>query len=162
MAAKKDFDEQSWKILRETPQLVGTAMMMAGASGLGTIKESFAIGQGLMEGQASATPLIRQLNLREEILAAQASVKEWVQKGDAGDIKTRVRVEAIDKCRAAITVLQAHGSQEDLAAFRDWVYALAEGVAKAACEGGVLGFGGVRISPEEQSLLDDLKAAMNP
>jgi len=161
MATKKDFDDRNWKILRETPQLVGTAMKMAGASGLGAIKESFAIGQGLMEGQASGTPLIRQINLREEILAAQSAMKEWLHSGDAGDPKARVRAAAIANCSAAISALKAKGSEEEVAAYRDWVYALAEGVAKAACEEGVLGFGSVKISPEEQALLDELKAAMN-
>ena len=161
MSTRDDFDEQSWKILRETPQLVGAAMMMAGASGLGTVKESFAIGQGLLQGQSSANPIVKALNSRDEILAAQSEVKEWMRSPEPGDPKTRFRAAALEKVKSAVATLKVKGSPEDLSSYRDWVYALAEGVAKAAREGGVLGFGGVQVSPEEQSLLDELKAALH-
>jgi hypothetical protein len=161
VATKADFDEQAWRILRETPQLVGSAMMMAGPSGLGTVKESFAIGQGLVQGQASRSPLIQALNTRDEIIAAQDEMKEWMRAPGSGDPKARFRAEALEKARAAVAALKANASPEELAAYRDWVYSLAEGVAKAAREGGVLGFGGVEVSPGEQSLLDELKVALN-
>jgi len=160
MAKKADFDEQSWRVLRETPQIVGAAMMMAGASGLGTVKESFAIGQGLLEGQSHSIPLLRELNTRDEILAAQEAMKEWM-KGGQGDPRERLRAEALEKSTLAMATLKARGSPEEVAAYRDWVYELAEKVAAAAREGGVLGFGGVRISPEEQALLGELKTALN-
>ncbi len=161
MSTKNDFDEQSWKILRQTPQLVGAAMMMAGASGLGTIKESFALGQGLLQGQSNNNPLVQALNTRDEILAAQNEMKEWMRSPEPGDPKTRFRAAALEKVRAAVATLKAKGSPEDLASYRDWVYSLAEEVAKAAREGGVLGFGGVQVSPEEQSLLAELKVALD-
>ncbi|HBI15813.1 MAG TPA: hypothetical protein DDY20_09935 [Desulfobulbaceae bacterium] len=45
------------------------------------------------------------------------------------------------------------------AAFRDVVAKIANGVAEAAKEGGFLGFGGERVSKNEQALLKDLQAA---
>lgn len=52
MLTKNDFTPENWAALRETPHLVGVATMIAGASGLGTIKESIAAAQTVMEGQS--------------------------------------------------------------------------------------------------------------
>jgi len=161
VSSKTDFDVASWNVLRDTPQLVGAAMMMAGASGLGTIKETFAVGRGLVEGQASAVPLIHELNQREEVFAARDTLKASMGEAGTGDPRARVRAAALDHARQAAAILKSKATSDDLTSYRDWVYSLAEGVAKAAREGGVLGFGGVQVSPEEQSLLDELRAALN-
>src|SRR5215813_10331573 len=75
MLTKNDFAAEDWTTLRDTPYLVGLATMLAEPSGLGTIKESFAITMGIWENQASGTPFIRDLTSRGEIQAAQTSLK---------------------------------------------------------------------------------------
>src|SRR5689334_6889395 len=76
MLTKNDFTLAEWATLRDTPSLVGFATLMAGASGLGTLKESMAIAQGVMENQKSDVPFIRDLSSRAEMEAAQGSMRE--------------------------------------------------------------------------------------
>jgi len=43
---------------------------------------------------------------------------------------------------------------------RRWLYGIADKVANAAKEGGFLGFGGTRVSEDEQAFLTDLRTAL--
>src|SRR5262249_20863190 len=43
MATKTDFAASDWNTLRDTPYLVGFATLLAGSSGLGTVKELIAL-----------------------------------------------------------------------------------------------------------------------
>lgn len=160
MLTKNEFDEQTWKTLRETPQMVGAAVMMAGASGLGTVKESFAIAQGLLQGQSSQLPLLRDLSNRDEVMAGQDAMKEWIRAVDAGKSRELIQGAALERVRKSVEAVKAKGSAEELKSFQDWVYGVAEGVAKAAREGGFLGFGGVEVSAEESAFLAQLKTAL--
>ncbi len=48
MSSKNDYSAEEWQLLLDVPPLVGTAVMMAGGSGLGTLKEAFAIASGVL------------------------------------------------------------------------------------------------------------------
>src|SRR5215813_9319905 len=76
MVTKNDFSTTDWIALRDTPYIVGFATLLAGSSGLATIKELFALSQGIMENQGSDTPIIRELTTTTEMQAAQASLKQ--------------------------------------------------------------------------------------
>lgn len=93
MLTKNDFTPENWAALRETPHLVGVATMIAGASGLGTIKESIAAAQTVMEGQSSEVPLLRDLSNRDEIMAAQGSLRSLV--GDMGSGASKEKIKAL-------------------------------------------------------------------
>jgi len=49
------------------------------------VKETFAVGRGLVEGQASAVPLIHELNQREEVFAARDTLKASMGEAGTGD-----------------------------------------------------------------------------
>ena len=51
MTTKSDYSEAEWQLLLDVPPLVGTAVMMAGGSGLGTLKEAFAIASGVLSAR---------------------------------------------------------------------------------------------------------------
>jgi len=54
-------------------------------------------------------------------------------------------------------MLSGKADPEEIEAYRKFLYRLAEKVANASREGGVLGFGGKAVSAAEQSFLDDLQ-----
>jgi len=79
---------------------------------------------------------------------------------DFKSIQAALRKAATDKSRAALDLLKQKGSPEDVAAFGSFLMKLGDKVANAAKEGAFLGFGGKRVSEEEQSLLADLGQAL--
>ena len=70
MLTKNDFSASDWKTLRDAQYLAGLATLMADSSGFGTIKESMALAQSIMENQASNFPFIRDLTSKAEMTAA--------------------------------------------------------------------------------------------
>ena len=157
MLTKNDFTAEDWNTLRDTPYLVGLATLLAEPSGLGTIKESIAITMGIWENQASEIPLIRDLTSRAEMQAAQNSLKGRFTGSQAELSKNVIRDLALEHARSSIAMLRGKADPEEIEAYRKFLYRLAEKVANASREGGVLGFGGKAVSAAEQSFLDDLQ-----
>src|SRR5262245_49184552 len=87
MATKADFTPEEWSAVRDAPYLAAMAVTVAGASGLiGTIKEAFAATSSLVEGTKSQNDLIRAISGREEIKAAQESIRSLVQPQPGTDL----------------------------------------------------------------------------
>jgi len=158
MLTKNDFTAEEWAALRETPHLVGVATMLSGASGLGTLKESVAAAKLVMEGQSSNFPLIRDLSNREDMKAAQDAILNAVGSGERSVEK--IQTLALERVRQTMDLLKAKGAPEEAQAVRTWLISLGDGVAKAAKEGGFLGFGGTQVSEGEQAFLTNLNAAL--
>jgi hypothetical protein len=157
MVTKNDFAAEDWNTLRDTPYLVGLATLVAEPSGLGTIKESIAIAMGLRENQASEVPLIRDLTNVAETQAAQNSLRGRFTGSKAGLSKDVIQNLALEHARSSIAILSGKAGAEEIDAYRKLLYGLAEKVANASREGGILGFGGKAVSAAEQTFLDDLQ-----
>jgi hypothetical protein len=156
MVTKNDFDPTDWKTLRDTQFLVGFGMVLAGSSGLGTVKELVALSQGIMENQGSSTPLIRDLTSREAMQEGQASLKESLGGAESKPTPEKVRQLALEQVRKSMTVLGAKATAAEKDAYGRMLYGLAEKIAKAAKEGGFLGVGGTLVSENERAFLNEL------
>jgi hypothetical protein len=160
MLTKNDFSATDWTTLRDTPYLVGLATMLAEPSGLGTLKESIAIAVGIAENQSSEIPLIRDLTSRPEMDAAQASLRGKFTGPQSASFKDVVQDLALSQARSSMELLSGKASADELNAWRKLLYGLADKVANASKEGGVLGFGGKPVSEAEQRFLDELQDAI--
>ena len=160
MLTKNDFSPADWNTIRDLPHLVGFATLLAGSSGLGTVKESMAIAQQILEGQSSDLGFIRDLSNRTEMQAAQTSIREMLSSLGAELSKDRMRGITLERVANGLSVLGAKASPDEVSQFRQWLYGIAEHVAKAAKEGGFLGFGGTQVSEDEQKFLSELQAAL--
>src|SRR4051812_40627461 len=114
MLTKNDFSTSDWKILRDAQYLVGLATLMAESSGFGTIKESVALAQGIMENQASEIPLIRDLTSRTEMEAAQGGLKQRLEDPEARPTKEGIRRLTLDEVEAAVSILKSKAGTEEL------------------------------------------------
>jgi hypothetical protein len=81
----------------------------------------------------------------------------------AGSTERRVpgRSEAVrgpSTPRQAVGILERHGAEEEVVAYKRFVFSLADTVARAHREGGFLGIGGTEISEHEQEALDEIAA----
>jgi hypothetical protein len=161
MATKTDFTAAEWDALRNAPHLAALAVAAAGASGLGTFKESFAAMEGVMGAQKSDNALLRELSTREEAMAGQQYLRGQVSLGmKPQELMEKLQTQASEQLRTAVHALHAK-SPADATAYADWVAGIAKKVSEAATEGGFLGFGGERVSAAEVAMIDKLKAAMN-
>ena len=103
------------------------------------------------------------------------SVNAWLVRAVAADVAERARRarnpmgafrpdrdrpqdSILDELRAVNALLEQKATPEEAEAFRDWLRATAQATALAAKEGGFLGFGGERVSDDEQQMLERLGA----
>ena len=122
MLTKNDFTAAEWATLRDTPSLAGFATLMAGASGLGTVKESMALAQGVIENQKSDFPLIRDLSSRTEMQASQSSMREKFGTREAKPTPDNLRRLALEQARQSISILSGKASAEETEAWRHTIY----------------------------------------
>jgi hypothetical protein len=161
MLTKNDFTVADWNTLRDTQYLVGLATLVAESSGLGTIKESIALAQGIVGNQASEYPFIRDMTSKTEMEAAQVSLRQRFGGAEAKPSKDALQQTALEQVRASLSILSGKASKAESDAYSKLLYGLAETVANAATEGGFLGFGGKRVSAGEQSFLDKLRETLH-
>jgi hypothetical protein len=60
--------------------------------------------------------------------------------------------------REAVEILNRVADEDEVIAYKRFVYAVADKVARAHREGGFLGFGGTEVSEHEQAALDEIAA----
>jgi len=77
--------------------------------------------------------------------------------GESTPTKEGIQRIAMEQIRAAISILKSKANAEESAAYRTLIYGVAEKVANAASEGGILGFGGTRVSSGEEGFLSELR-----
>ncbi len=161
MTAKTAFTVDEWATLRNTPSLVAAATMLVGNSGLfGSFKESFATAQTMFQGLSSSNELIKSLSQREEISAAQEFVRSQVSFADAKNAPTKFTGLATAGGGAALQILKAKGSSDDVSQYKTWLADIADKISQSAKEGGFLGFGGELISDGEEAFISALKQSL--
>jgi hypothetical protein len=161
--SESNFTADEWKILLTTPLRVGKAMMFAAPSGpLGMIQEAKAMSDSVrtLMDQGSPSPLLAQLaqHARGILQNAQASggisqvASEYIGSSRDPEI---TRTEALTCCQQAVSCLKKT-SPQDAAAYKQFVFDMAQKTAEAASEGGILGMGGERVSEPERMLLREV------
>jgi hypothetical protein len=162
MATKADFTAQEWEVLRDAPHLVTLAVATAGSSGpIGSIKEAFAPLGAIIEAAKGHDELLRGVCDREELKAAQQSLRNSIKTGgDAQALRDQLQNAAAEKAAAANAILKQKGSPEDLKAFRQLLMDIADRTANAAKEGSFLGFGGERVSEGERAVIKRISQAL--
>jgi hypothetical protein len=161
MAKKTDFTAQEWEALRDAPHFVTFAVATAGASGpFGSMKEAFAPAMAIVEATKGGNELLRAICDRAELKAAQQALRGSITAKDMKSLREELQSMAEKKARAATTILQDKGSPEDADAYRTFLVDIAERTAKAAKEGGFLGFGGEWVSEGERAVLSRISQAV--
>ncbi|HEY3992452.1 MAG TPA: hypothetical protein VGM01_06175 [Ktedonobacteraceae bacterium] len=160
--ADSPYTNDEWRCLVETPVKIGRAMMAISPSGaIGMTQEIMALRKSMTEGlQAAKQPIL--VNMRQNLQSQGALETIWEDAGHAFSDRwdaANVRQTAIASCQEAVTLAQKM-SPQDAQAYKDFVYTTALKVAQAAKEGGFMGIGGVAVSAEEKSLLNDVSRTL--
>ncbi|HMJ95999.1 MAG TPA: hypothetical protein VK486_09110 [Thermoleophilaceae bacterium] len=145
MTTKSEFNADEWERVARAPALAGLMVMLADRGG--TIRESVALGRAYAEARRDGGgELIEQLVASPPQLDPQS-----VGKPD----------QIPDQIRQAVQTVEAKATPEEAEEYRQFVLRLADVVAHAHKEGGVLGVGGKEVSQDEQAALDQLSSTLS-
>jgi hypothetical protein len=140
MTAKSEFNADEWERVARAPALGGLMVIMADRGG--TIRESVALGRAYAEARSDGgSELIEQL-------VASAPQLDPQSVGGPEQIPEQIR--------AAVATVEEKATPEEAEDYRRFILRLADVVAHAHKEGGVLGIGGKEVSEREQTVLDEL------
>jgi hypothetical protein len=145
MTTKAAFNAEEWTVLVNAPAL--TALLVIAADKGGTVRETLAMSKAYAAAREQEHgPLLK------EILATPPSVGPAPRNADD------LRREAPTTLRRAIAILERLATDDEVVAYKRFVFGVADAVARAHREGGFLGIGGTEISEHEQAALDEIAA----
>ena len=155
MTTRADFTEEEWARLGRAPLVAGMAITLADPGGpIEALKESRAALKTVQEAaergthgdfvQAVAADLTQRARRRQNPLAGFKPTGP-----NAGQ-------EVLDELRAVNELLVAKATPDEAGDFRWWLREAAQRTAKAAKEGGFLGFNAELVSEREQQMLERL------
>jgi hypothetical protein len=143
MTTKASFNAEEWTVVTTAPALAG--LFVAASEPGGQLRESVALSRGYAEARAQQPG---------ELLEAILTTAPSLGPQDAPRTPDATRDRALADLRRAVRTLDRLATDDELVAYKRFVYALAQEVAQAHREGGFLGIGGKPISEKEQAALD--------
>lgn len=165
MSFQARFTEEERLLLASTPTLIGSAMAFAESSGLATVKELMESAKSYMAA-LEAYPdneiiqgILPNLEDRKEAMAQAKDFRDktLARLKDKGiDAPEKIRSLLIEDSQHIKQLLKEKANPKEAAEYKQWAMSVAANVAKAAKEGGFLGFGGERVSEGERALFADL------
>jgi hypothetical protein len=158
---KEQYSAEEWKLLRETPFLVGAGVVASDPGGLvGALQEAMAMGKSFVDAAKSyeGVALVKELSQEREKPPSPASLLP--SEGSAEERLAKFRDQVVVNCKNAIELVARKADPKTAEAYRGWLLGVAENVANAAKEGTFLGFGGERVSAGEQAFLTKLKSSL--
>jgi Bacterial protein of unknown function (DUF937) len=146
VATKARYPESAWTTLRLAP--VAAAQLVIGASksgAIGTTKELSALSNAITAAKKDAAPTSLVGLIFENALSE-------TDLGTLGDDQA-----AVDLLKNAMGSI-ARSSPAEAAGYGKFLVDIATSVAEASKEGGFLGIGGTRVSPEEKLAIDKIRS----
>jgi hypothetical protein len=150
MTTKSDFNAEEWDRVAEAPAFAAFMVMLAERGG--AIRESIAVGRAYAEARGDrGSELIQQL----------ASSPPHLNPSQLGQ-RDQLSSELPERIDAGVTLVDQKAAPDEAREYREFVLHVADVVAHAAKEGGVLGIGGKDVTEQEQAVLDDLRGRLTP
>ena len=146
MTTKSEFNADEWERVARAPALAG--VMVALADRGGTFRESLALGKAYAAAK-------RDRRQRAARAARGRRRPRWIGSPRGSPIRFPSR-----SVRPS-GLVEEKATPEEAEEYRQFVLRLADVVAHAHKEGGVLGIGGKEVSPEEQAALDRLSSTLS-
>lgn len=152
------FTDEEWNLVRLAPWTVAIGVAEADPGGLlHHQKELMALVHSVYDVRDHPHESWVVNKVVDDLTATDAESDHLTPVHDAGNGDIHDGVLA--RCRELREVLDSV-VPDQAAAYTAWLMELATGVAEAATEGGFLGFGGVRVSDRERSMLTEIEQAL--
>jgi hypothetical protein len=170
MSIDSRFTEDEQFLLANAPYLVGTVMVFSEGSGLGTIKEMYSNSKSFIGGAKSfpnneiITAILPNMTDFSDVKEKSSALKEKSMEAfKAKGIKSKEQMKtyALEELDTVSKLLEEKASKQEIDEYNQWVLSIAENVAKAAKEGGFLGFGGELVSEGEKEFYAEVASVLN-
>jgi hypothetical protein len=148
MTTKTEFNAEEWERVAQAPALAGVLVIMADRGG--TIRESIALGRAYAEARRDGG---------SELLEQVVATAPQVDPASLGPAE-QLRQQLPERLREAVRIVQEKATPEEADEYREFILRVADVVAHAHKEGGVLGIGGKEVSEQEQTALNELARAL--
>lgn len=149
MTRKADFNAEEWSLLLEGAPLAGMIVITAERGGM--LRESVSMAQAYAEARQQSG----KSELLDDILSARPELDQR-RFSSPEDL----REQGLQRLGEAVRLLEQKGTPEEVEDYKRFVLALAERVAQAHKEGGLLGVGGKPVSDSERAALDRIAATL--
>lgn len=149
MTGKAEFNAEEWSTILQGPPIAGMVVITSERGG--TLRESVSMARAYAEARQQHG----ESELLDEILSSQPEF-DPTRFRDPGAL----REGGLQQLRQAVTLLREKATPEEVESYGRFVQTLAEKVASAHKEGGVLGVGGKPVSASEQAALDEIQSAL--
>jgi hypothetical protein len=158
VTTKSDFTADEWVRIVRAPFVAGMAISLADPGGpIEATKETMAT------LRRATDPPSREQLLAEVALDIQA-MSQRKQSPLAGYRPTAEGApwgeQVIGELREVQALVAAKAAPEEATGFAQWLVAAAQAAADAAKEGGFMGFGAKQVSEREETMLDQVRAAV--
>jgi hypothetical protein len=161
LLSRADLSDEQYFALRDAPHFVAIAVSSAAGSFVDEIRERAAANEAIAAGARSEHPLVREIAGTDDIKDAQRAIRAAIFARDPEHRGATDREKlAVESVRRAVAVLRDKGGLHDIAAYRDFVLEVADGVSTAAREGDVLGIGGDMVGDAERSVIQAIEGAL--
>jgi len=150
MTKKADFNAEEWSLLLEAPAVAGMIVITADRGGM--IRESMSMGRAYAEAQKEHAA---DDDLIEEIVSARPDVDPKRYKSPE-----ELRERGLARITEAANLLERKATSEEAEGYKRFIVHLADTVAHAKKEGGVLGIGGKAVSDQERAALEEIASAL--
>jgi hypothetical protein len=158
MTTKADFPDEDWVRVVRAPFVAGMAITLADPGGpIEAAKESMA------SIKAATNPPSREQLLSEIALDIQAQVQQHHNpvKGYRPAGSAPVGDQILQELSDVRGIVNEHATPEEATAFGDWLVSTAEAAAKAAKEGGFMGFKAELVSERETQMIEKVRSAVS-
>ena len=146
-----------WQAVRNTPHPIIIAGSAAGGSPFDEMLERAAGLQGIVDAGNSTHPLVSEIAASPHIMGAQDDIRRWYYTLEESHRTPLILADkALEAARHALDALAAHGNDEDLLYYGEFLLSLANRVARAAREGDLMGIGGELVSKSERQFIERL------
>ncbi|PZS31958.1 MAG: hypothetical protein DLM58_10850 [Pseudonocardiales bacterium] len=150
MTRKADFNAEEWSTIVAGPLYAGMCVISADRGG--TVRESLALGRVYQEARTRHG----ESELLDELVKSPPSFDPDELRAGGGNIAS----VASERLREAMQILAAKATPDETDAYKRFVMTVAQAVASAHKEGGLLGIGGKQISDAENQALDEISTAL--
>lgn len=149
MTRKADFNAEEWSLVLEGPLMAG--MLVIAADRGGTLRETVSLARAYAEARQQHG----SGELLDEIVASNPQI-DPVRVRSPEELRTT----GLQRVREAVDLVRRKATPEEVGDYTRFIETLADKVAHAHREGGVLGIGGKEVSDSERAALDDIAAAL--
>ncbi len=165
MSTLANYTQAEIEKMMVAPMLVSMYIMGASVSGpIGLVKEMMAGVETAITMGKAAEPgsLLHDLFSEENMKAQQDKMQQGTKESTQGaQSMDEAQAKMLADLQAAVGIVAAKGSPEELATYKQLLTQGATNVANAAKEGGFMGIGGVVVNDAEKKALAELVAALD-